>query len=356
MRADEAITLPYLLELLSVKDNGNKIVQMSPGGKKDKILEALKRIVIMGSEIRPLIMVIEDLHWADRSTEDALKDLLESVSGSRVLLILTYRPEFVHVWGSKSYHNQIKLNRLSNRESLSMVTHILETVAIDKRVEELIIKKTEGVPLFVEEFVSSLKELKIIEKQENKYILSKDINKMAIPSTINDVVMARIDTLPEGAKEVLKVGSVIEREFDYGLVKETTGLPEKELLTNLSVLKDAEILYERGIYPFSTYVFKHALTREVVYDSILDKHKRMLHKRIGEVIETNFKEKINTRYAILAEHFIQGHAYEKGAQYYRLAGRKAIKSASLNDAILIEQKRIWTTPGMLNSFANRTTS
>jgi len=338
--ADEALTLPYLLELLSVKDSGIKQIPMSPEGKKDRILKALKRIVITGSEIRPLVMVIEDLHWADRSTEDSLKNLLENISGAKVLLIFTYRPEFIHTWGSKSYLSQITLNRLSNRESLQMVYHILGTGEIDKNVEDLIIEKTEGVPFFVEEFVKSLKELKIIQKKRNIYFLSKGIGKMTIPSTIHDVVMARVDSLPEGAKEVLKVGAAIEREFDYALIKNSTGLPEEELLTILSVLKDAEILYERGIYPKSTYIFKHALTREVVYDSILEKQKRMFHKRIGGVIEELYREKIDENCVILAEHFIRGRDYAKGAEHCKLAARKAVKSASLNDAISIGKKRI----------------
>ncbi len=338
--ADEALTLPYLLELLSVKDSGIKQITMSPEGKKDRILEALKRIVIMGSEIRPLIMAIEDLHWVDKSTEDSLKDLLENISGAKVLLIFSYRPEFIHTWANKSYHSQITLNRLSNRESLAMVSHLLGTDDIDKNVEDLIIEKTEGVPFFVEEFVKSLKELKIIEKKESGYFLSKNIEALAIPSTIHDVVMARVDSLPEGAKEVLKVGAAIEREFNYSLIKHTTGLPEEELLTFLSILKDAEILYERGIYPYSTYIFKHALTHEVVYDSILEKQKRILHKNIGGAIEELYKEKIDENCAILAEHFIQGKDYEKGAEYCKLAARKAIKSASLNDAISIGEKRI----------------
>ncbi len=338
--ANESLTLPYLLELLSVKDSGIKQIPMSPEGRKDRILKALKRIVINGSEIRPLIMVIEDLHWVDRSTEDSLKNLLENISGARVLLIFTYRPEFIHTWGSRSYLSQVTLNRLSNKESLHMVYHILGTGEIDKNVENLIIEKTEGVPFFVEEFVKSLKELKIIEKKREKYFLSKDIGEMTIPSTIHDVVMARVDSLPEGAKELLKMGAAIEREFDYVLIKHLTGLPEEELLTIMSVLKDAEILYERGIYPNSIYIFKHALTREVVYDSILEKQKRMFHKKIGDVIEDLYREKIDENCVILAEHFIRGKDYAKGAEYCKLAARKAVKSASLNDAISIGKKRI----------------
>jgi len=160
---DEASTLPYLLELLAVKDSGIDKIPMGPEERKDRIIEALKRIVLKGSEIRPLILAYEDLHWIDKSSEDYLKHLLESIPGARVFLIFTYRPEFVHTWGGRSYHSQVNLSRLSNRESLTMVSHLLGMEDLDKDLEESILGKTEGVPFFIEEFIKSLKELKIIE-------------------------------------------------------------------------------------------------------------------------------------------------------------------------------------------------
>jgi class 3 adenylate cyclase len=281
---DEASSLPYLLELLSVKDSGIDRTPLSPEAKKDRILEALKRIVLRGSEVRPLIIAYEDLHWLDKSSEEVLKYILESIPGARVLVIFTYRPEFIHTWGAKSYHSQVTLNRLSNRESLAMVTHILGTEEIDSDLEDLILDKAEGIPFFIEEFIRSLKELEIIEKRDNRYCLAKDIEDLKLPSTIQDVIMARVDSLPDKAKEVLQTGATIEREFSYELIKQVTGLSEKELMSNLSALKDSELLYERGIYPQTLYIFKHALTREVVYESILSNRKKRLHEEIGNAI------------------------------------------------------------------------
>jgi len=320
MEADEASTLPCLLELLSVKDSGIDKIPMSPEARKDRIIEALNRIVLKGSEIRPLIMAIEDLHWIDKSSEERFKSLLDSISGARVFLIFTYRPEFVHTWGGRSYHSQVTLNRLSNRESLAMVTHLLGTEDIDRDLEELILEKTEGVPFFIEEFIKSLKNIKVIERKENRCYLTKDIRDVTIPSTIQDVIMARVDSLPEGVKEVLQTGSVIEREFSYELIKRVVGLSEQELLSHLSVLKDSELLYERGIYPQSTYIFKHALTQEVVYDSILTRRKKTLHGEIGNAIEELYKENIVEHYGVLAEHYITSENYEKGADYSIKAG------------------------------------
>jgi len=337
---DEASTLPYLLELLSVKDSGIDQISMSPEAKKDRIMEACRKIVLKGSEVRPLIMAFEDLHWLDKSSEDVVRSHLESIPGSKVLLIFTYRPEFVHTWGAKSYHNQLTLHRLSNRESLEMVTHILGTKEIEKSLEELILQKAEGVPFFIEEFIKSLKDLKIIERKDNAYGLAKDIHKLAIPSTIQDVIMARVDSLPERAKEVLQTGSAIEREFSYPLINRVTGLPEKELLSHLSILKDSELLYERGIYPLSNYIFKHALTREVVYDSMLAVRKKKLHEDIGNAIEELYKESLSEHNEVLSEHYFLSENYLKSAEYSRFASRKAEKAASLNDAIAHAKKRV----------------
>jgi len=340
MGVDESSTLPYLLELLSVKDSGIDQISMSPEAKKDRIIEAIKRIVLKGSEMKPLILAIEDLHWMDRSSEDVIRSILENIPGTKILLIFTYRPEFVHTWGAKSYHNQLTLHRLSNRESLEMATHILGSKEIERSLEELILEKTEGVPFFIEEFIKSLKDLKIVEKKDSTYRLSKDIQKLTIPSTIQDVIMARVDSLPERAKEVLQTGSAIEREFSYPLINRVTGLPEKELLSYLSILKDSELLYERGIYPQSNYIFKHALTREVVYDSMLAKRKRKLHEEIGSAIEELYKDNLSEHYEVLAEHYFLGENYLKSAEYSRSAGRKAEKTASLNDAIAYSKKRV----------------
>jgi len=337
---DEASTLPYLLELLSVKDSGMDQIPLSPEGKKDQMIQTIIQIPLKGSEIRPLIMVIEDLHWMDKSSEDVLKYMLESISGARILLIFTYRPEFVHTWGGRSYHNQVTLNRLSNRESMAMVNYLLGTEDIESDLENLILEKTEGVPFFIEEFLKSFKDLKVIERKDNRYRLIEDIQDLSIPSTIQDVIMARVDSLPEGAKELLQTGSVIEREFSYELIKGVTGLTEKELMSHFSVLRDSELLYERGIYPNSTYIFKHALTREVVYDSILTKRKKELHEKTGKGIEALYKDNIDEHYGVLTEHYISSDNYEKGSEYCYLAERKAEKAASFPEAIAYGKKRV----------------
>jgi class 3 adenylate cyclase/tetratricopeptide (TPR) repeat protein len=337
---DEASTLPYLLDLLSVKDSGIDKIPMSPEAKKERITEALKRITLKGSMTRPLVIATEDLHWIDKGSEDYLKNLLDSISGARVFLIFTYRHEFVHTWGGRSYHSQVNLNRLSNRESLIMVSHCLNSIEIDTDITELILEKAEGVPFFIEEFIKSLKDLKIIEKKDDGYHLAKSIQKISIPSTIQDVIMARVDSLPEGVKEILQIGSAIEREFSYKLIKKVTGLPDNKLLSALSALRESELLFDRGIYPESTYVFKHALTREVIYGSILAKRKKQLHGDIGDAIEEFYENNLDEYCGILAEHYLASEDYIKAAEFSKLAARKAVRAVSFADAISFGEKWI----------------
>jgi tetratricopeptide (TPR) repeat protein len=279
-----------------------------------------------------LILAYEDLHWIDKSSEELLKYVLDSIPGARILMIFTYRPEFVHTWGAKSYHSQIMLNRLSNRESLMMISHLLGTRELDRDLEEFILEKTEGVPFFIEELIKSLKDLKIIERENNRYHITKDIKEVAIPATVQDVIMARVDSLPEGTKGLLQTVSVVGRESSHDLIKQVTGLTEEQLLPHLSVLKDSELLYERGIYPQSTYVFKHALTQDVAYDSLLLKRRKEIHENIGEVIETLYPDRLEEYHELLAYHYGRSANADKALQYLNLANQKAARLNALEEA------------------------
>jgi tetratricopeptide (TPR) repeat protein len=266
--------------------------------------------------------------------------MLESIAGARVLLLFTYRPEYTPTWGGRSYHSQVTLNRLSNRETLAMAAHLLGTEQIAANLANLIFDKTEGVPFFIEEFLKALRERRLIARDAHGYDLVEDQEDLAIPTTIQDVLMARVDTLSEGAKEVLQIGSIIEREFPYALIARIAARPERELLASLAALKEAELLYERGVFPESTYVFKHALTRDVVYDSILARRRKELHEAVGTAIEEGSGEDPATPHGVLCEHFLASENYEKAAKYARLAGRRAEKEASFTAAIDYSRTRI----------------
>jgi len=330
--ADEASTLPYLLELLSVEENGIEKSPISPETRKERIVESLRTVVLRASAVRPLIMAFEDLHWADSGSEEVFKRLLETIPAAGVLLIFTHRPEFVHTWGGKSYLSQLTLNRLSNRESLAMVTHLLGTKEVGKDLVELILQKTEGIPFFIEEFVRSLSEQRIIERKESGYDLTRETQQVTVPSTIQDVIMARIDALPEGAKEALQIGSAIDREFSYELIKQVACLPEQELLFRLSALKDSELLYERGMYPRTSYVFKHALTQEVGYSSLLIKRRQHIHEKIGNAIERLNADRLEEFYELLAYHYVHSNNKVKAVEYLDLANRKAARAGAVEEA------------------------
>lgn len=350
---DEASALPYLLELLSVRQVEMDKKSSSPETMKDRIFETLNRILVKGSQRRPVILTIEDLHWLDKSSEETFKSLLDTISGERIFVIFTYRPEYVHTWGGKSYHSQINLNRLSNRQTLSMVTNLLRTEGIDRPLENLILEKTDGVPFFIEEFIKSLISLKLIVRKENTTRLVSDAQILTIPVTIQDVIMARIDRLPEGAKKVAQTGSVIEREFSYDLIKVVMNIPEPELLSHLSALKDLELLYERGIYPNSTYVFKHALTQEVAYHSLLNKSRKEVHDKIAMAMEGLYTERVEEFYEKLAYHYSESDNYEKACKFLKLSGEKAVIKFSNFEAFGFYEKLFFMLDQLPDSKSNK---
>ena len=308
--SDKISTLPYILELLSVKNSGIDSVSMSAAAKTDRILGSLLRMVLKRSEERPLVLVLEDLHWIDKSSEESAKYLVQNISAARILMILTYRPDFVHTWGSKSSHSRMELNRLSNRESVSMVSHILGSDDVAMDITNLILQKAKGVPFFIEEFVRALKDMEVISRKLS-YNLSRDIDWAAIPSTIQDVIMARVDSLPDAAKEVLQAGSAIDREFSFKLIQAVTDLPELPLLSYLSALMYVELIYERGIFPESTYIFKHAIVREVIYDLIPATRKKLLHQEIGKAIEELYQDNLDGYYSDLGRSFHAWRGFSK---------------------------------------------
>ena len=337
---DNSDATPYFLVLLGVEDSGIDRSKISPEAQKERTINAFIRIVQTASRFRPLIVAIEDLHWIDKTSENVLAEMLENIPTEKILLIFTFRPQFIPTWRSKSYIRQVLLSNLSDRESLAMANHLLHTDQVGDELKNLIIEKTEGVPFFVEEFVRSLIDLSIIEKTYNGFRLRKNGTGLRIPTTIHDVIMTRVDALPETAKDILRTGSAIEREFGYELIKQTAGLSEEELSAGLDNLKNSELIYQRGIIPDSAYIFRHALIMETVYDSILSGKKINLHRRIGKVMESFYEENVDEHSASIARHFMEGGLHEKAAKYLRLAARKARRSGSYIDAIEYSRRRI----------------
>ena len=214
-----------------------------------------------------------------------------------------------------------------------MASHLLGADELDIDLTDLILEKTEGFPFFIEEFIRSLKDMEIIECIANRCRLTKDIQHLVIPSTIQDVIMARVDSLPVGAKEVLLTGSVIGREFDYNLIKSVTGLPESELLHHLSVLRDSEHIYERAAYPQVTYIFKHALIQDVTFQSLLKSTCQKHHRKIAHVMEQHFPEIAQVQPEIMGHHFTEAGLTEQAIPYWQKAGEIAIRRSANLEAI-----------------------
>jgi class 3 adenylate cyclase/tetratricopeptide (TPR) repeat protein len=331
-------SLPVLAALLSTS-GGSAESSMSPEARKAQLTRALGEVLLATSEQRPLVVAVEDLHWIDSASEELLSHLLSSISGSRVFMLFTYRPEYLHTWGARSYHSQLTLNRLSNREALTMARHQLGG-DLEERLQDLVLEKTEGVPFFVEEFLKSLRDLNLLDHTDAGYSLADPIEEISVPTTIQDVLRARVDLLPEAAKELLKTASIVGREMSHQLLQNLVDEPEQELLAGLSILRDAELLYERGLYPRCTYLFKHALTREVVHDSLLFQRRKELHRKAGEVIERVHANNLDEYCGVIADHFIAGQEFDKGAEYSRLAARKAHHSGALADAIAYAKRAV----------------
>jgi class 3 adenylate cyclase/tetratricopeptide (TPR) repeat protein len=337
---DESTSLPRLVELLAGARKRPEGVAYTPEARKAQLTNALTEILVATSEQQPLIIAIEDLHWIDRNSEELLSHLLNSIAGSRILMLLTYRPDYPPPWGARTYHNQLTLNRLSNRETLTMARHQLGGHGMDEALEELVLEKTEGVPFFVEEFLRSLGDLDVLEMSDSTYGLIEGFDDVSVPVTIQDVLRSRVDLLPDTAKELLKTASVLGREMSHELLRNLVGATTEVLLADLSILKDAELLYERGVYPHSTYLFRHALTQEVVHDSLLGRKRRELHRRAGEAIESTYATNLAGHYGALAEHFIEGEDYERAAEYARLAARRAHHSGAYQTAVEYADKSV----------------
>ena len=326
-------TLPYILDLFSLENGFDTLRDIDPKIKRKKTFEALKEITLRGSHAKPLVMVIEDLHWIDKTSEETIRLLIEHIAGARVFLIFTFRSNYLPPWGGKFYYVQIHLNRLSKRESLGMIKALLNAESVEENLTELLLDKAEGVPLFAEEFTRSLKETGFVVGVDGRCCLKTDSASIRIPGTIHDVLMARVDKLPEDARGILLTGAVIGREFSWGLIEEVTEIPEKELLSRLSVLKESEIILERGIFPRVNYIFHHAMTQELLYDSILSAKLKEHHMTIGRAIEGLYPDRLEEHASMLAVHFTRGGEPEKGYLYHHLAGTRAASSYANLEAL-----------------------
>jgi len=325
-------TLPYLRFLLSIDPGDPDVLSLDPSQRRAAIFDAVRWLTVRAAEVRPHVFVFEDLHWADTTTEEYLAFVADSIAASRALVILTYRPGYVHRLGERSFHTRLVLTALSAGEGERMTEAMLATDALPENLKALIVGKTEGNPFFIEEVVRSLEETGAIQRVGDRYTMAGSMAGIVVPDTVQDVIMARIDRLDEQAKKTLQLASVIGREFTRRLLDRIADIRGRteEFLRELQAI---ELIYQRQIYPELAYMFKHALTHDVAYNSLLVQRRRELHRVIGLAIEELYADRLPEQYEILAYHFSRGEEWARAVHYLRQAGVKALARSANREAV-----------------------
>ena len=315
-------TIPSFQDLLSVKVEDETFLKLEPKQKREKVFESLRDLMITVSHAKPLVMVVEDLHWIDDTSEDFLDYFIEWIANTPILLILLYRTEYQQKWSRKTYFHRIGLDHLRRDSSIELVKAMLEGGDVAPELRDLILERAAGNPLFMEEFTRALIENGTIKKQDSQYILSQKISDLHVPETVQGIIAARMDRLEENLKRTMQVASVIGRDFAFRILQTITGMKE-ELKSYLLNLQGLEFIYEKRLFPELEYIFKHALTQEVAYNSLLLKRRRQIHENIGRAIEEIYTERLEEFYEMLAYHYSKGDNLGKAFLYLKLSGEKA---------------------------------
>jgi predicted ATPase len=323
--------IPPLQELLSLKIDDEKYPQLDHGQKMMRIFEGMRDVLVGASHDKPLVMAVEDLHWIDKTSEEFLGYLIDWIANSRILIILLYRPEYTHQWGSKSYYSKVGVNQLSAKTSAELVQVILEDGAVVPELKELIFGRASGNPLYVEELTQSLLENGSIQKKDHEYVLARKPSEILVPVTIQGIIAARIDRVEENLKRVIQVASVIGREFAFRILQSIMGVRE-ELKSQLLNLQGLEFISKKRLFPELEYIFKHALTQEVAYSSLLQKRKKEIHAKIGAAIESLYPDRLEEYYELLAYHYGRSVNFDKAWEYLYFANQKAAKLNAMEDA------------------------
>jgi tetratricopeptide (TPR) repeat protein len=325
--------LPVLLALLDVPVDDPQWRDLDPPQRRQQTLEAVKRLLLRESQLQPLLLLFEDLHWLDAGTQAFLDSLLESLPTAPVLLLVNYRPEYQHGWGSKTYYTQLRLGPLPPESAEALLQALLGDDPGMQALKHLLIERTEGNPFFLEENVRTLVETGALVGERGAYRLVQDLQTLQMPPTVQAVLAARIDRLPPEEKRLLQMAAVIGKDVPFALLQAITEMPEDALRLGLTHLQAAEFLYETSLFPELEYTFKHALTHEVAYGGILHERRRALHARIVEVMEQRAAGRLAEQVEQLAHHAVRGEVWEKVLLYCRQAGVKALARSANREAV-----------------------
>jgi class 3 adenylate cyclase len=325
-------TLPYLFGLLGIVEGADPIAQMDPQIKKQRTLDAIKRIIVRDSLNQPLIVIFEDLHWIDEQTQALLDLLTDSVANVRVLLLVNYRPEYRHEWSNKSHYVQIGLKPLGRESTEELLAALLEDAIELQPLKRLIIERTGGNPFFIEEMVQALFDEGTLVRN-GVVTVTRSLSQLRLPPTVQGILAARIDRLSAEQKELLQTLAALGRESSLGLITQVASHPNTQLERMLADLQAGEFIYEQPAATGVEYVFKHALTQEVAYNSLLIERRKQLHERAGQALESIFVDQLDDHLTQLAHHYSCSDNLDKAIEYLGRAGKQALQRSAHTAAI-----------------------
>ena len=323
--------IPFYRTLLSLKVDDPDFEALEPEGRKFGTFEAVKNLLLCLSGKKPLVIFVEDVHWIDKISEEFFTFFSRCMTDHPILMLAAYRPEGAPPWTQSAHYQRLGLETLSPKSSIHLVHNILGGLALDPDLEQKIAEKTGGNPFFVEEIVRELRERGDIIKADGRYICNRPIDQLEIPNTVQGVLAARMDRLSEDLKGTMQVASVIGRDFAFKILKSIMELGG-ELRTSLNNLVGLEILYEKALFPELEYIFKHALTQEVAYESLLKKRRQEIHERIAQAIEELYADRLEEHYELLAHHYERSGNAKTAIDYLILAGEKSNRNLAAQAA------------------------
>jgi tetratricopeptide (TPR) repeat protein len=318
--------------LLDVLPEDSPFLQLEPPQRRQRTLDALKRVLLRESQVQPLLLVFEDLHWIDTETQALLDTLVESLPTARLLLLVNYRPEYQHGWGSKTYYTQLRLDPLPPASAADVLQALLGADPSLVPLKQLLIARTEGNPFFLEESVRTLVETGVLVGAPGAYRLGQPLAYIQVPATVQAVLAARIDRLPLEEKWLLQTVAAIGTDVSFPLLQAIAELPEATLHRSLAHMQAAELLYETSLFPEQVYTFKHALTHEVAYGSLLQERRRLLHARLVATLEQRHADRLAEQVEPLALHAFRGAVWDKAVTYGQQAGARAADRAAFRAA------------------------
>ena len=306
---------------------------LDPPQRRQRTLDAIKRLLLWESQVQPLLLVVENLHWIDAETQAVLDTLVESLPAARLFLLTTYRHEYQHGWGSKTSYTQLRLDPLPREHAQALLDALLGDATALEPLKQHVIEHTEGNPFFLEESMRALVETQVLVGERGAYRLAQALPSIQMPATVQAVLAARIDRLLPEEKQLLQTAAVIGTKVPFPLLQAIAELPEAALHGGLAHLQAAEFLYETPLFPDREYTFKHALTREVAYGSLLHERRRALHIKIVDALEALYPDRLGEYAERLAQHALRGEVWEKAVLYCRQAGEKARKHGAFREAV-----------------------